>query len=310
MFFNILLSLQSGMTLATHLAYVAESPSTWPGGRRANPGSMHSLQLWMWKDFMAQVALLDEILENTRLVRPEAEAGAAGLTEVASLQARLRNLTRTLRDVLDGAPQDRSPAKRVEAGGTMSAPPPVGARASTAAPPDPAVPRWSPPPPERYEHLIGQGLLTHEQLTVAAAEASDRRIAIESVLMDKYAISEANIADTISLYYGHPFVLLDDAFVPSPELMEGLCIEELRAGAWLPIARDGDAITVLVDDPRDRAKTDAIEKAFAGSVVRLAVGIRENILISLVVGWRRLSASRRNLRRNHGVETLAEVATG
>jgi type II secretory ATPase GspE/PulE/Tfp pilus assembly ATPase PilB-like protein len=52
----------------------------------------------------------------------------------------------------------------------------------------------------------------------------------------------------------------------------------LRGGAWLPIKREGDVVTVAVDDPHDLFKIDMIEAVLRPSKVTLVVAVRERIL--------------------------------
>jgi type II secretory ATPase GspE/PulE/Tfp pilus assembly ATPase PilB-like protein len=67
----------------------------------------------------------------------------------------------------------------------------------------------------------------------------------------------------------------------APELLAGLQRSRLRAGAWLPIKRVDDVVTVAVDDPHDLLKVDAIEAVLRPCKVALVVAVRERILRAL-----------------------------
>jgi type II secretory ATPase GspE/PulE/Tfp pilus assembly ATPase PilB-like protein len=133
----------------------------------------------------------------------------------------------------------------------------------------------------KYDYLVAQRFITREQLASATAEAKDKQLSVESVLMDKAKVRKQDIATALTLYYRCPFVALDERFVLAPELLKGLNVQRLRTGGWIPIKREGDTVTVLVDDPHDLHKVDSIETMLRGHKVRFVVGIRDNILRAL-----------------------------
>jgi len=130
----------------------------------------------------------------------------------------------------------------------------------------------------KYDFLLAQHLVTHDQLEAALAEAKLRQISPELILMDRHGVKKADISTTLMLFYRHPFVALEKSFVPPTEVIAKLNLAQLRAGCWLPIRLHDNIVTVLVDDPDDLRKVDSIEGALPGYEVRLAVGIHDNIL--------------------------------
>ena len=119
------------------------------------------------------------------------------------------------------------------------------------------------------------------QLAHATTEARQRQVSVESILLERHGIREADLAAALTLYYRCPYVSLDERTVLSPELLSGLQRPRLRAGAWLPIKRVGDVVTVAVDDPHDLLKVDAIEAVLRPRKVTLVVAVRERILGAL-----------------------------
>ena len=134
---------------------------------------------------------------------------------------------------------------------------------------------------EKYDYLLAQRLVTRETIASAQAEAKIRDISTETVLMEKYKIRKADISASLTLYYRHPFVALEKNFIPPAEVLEKLSIPRLKIGCWLPIRVRDNVVTVLVDDPTDLRKADAIEATLSAYRVRFVVGIRDNILQAL-----------------------------
>jgi type II secretory ATPase GspE/PulE/Tfp pilus assembly ATPase PilB-like protein len=134
---------------------------------------------------------------------------------------------------------------------------------------------------EKYDYLLAQRLVTREIIASAQAEAKIRNISSETVLMEKYKIRKADISASLTLYYRHPFVALEKNFIPPAEVIDKLSIPRLKIGCWLPIRVRDNVVTVLVDDPTDLRKADAIEATLSAYRVRFVVGIRDNILQAL-----------------------------
>jgi type II secretory ATPase GspE/PulE/Tfp pilus assembly ATPase PilB-like protein len=133
----------------------------------------------------------------------------------------------------------------------------------------------------KFDYLIAQRHMTRGQLGEALSEARRRKVSVESVLLEHHGIREADLAAGLTLYYRCPYVALDGRPPVTPELLAGLQRTRLRAGAWLPIKRAGDVVTVAVDDPHDVLKIDAIEALLQPSKVTLVVAVRERILRAL-----------------------------
>ncbi len=150
-----------------------------------------------------------------------------------------------------------------------------------AAAPEPEEPRRSRSRNGRmakFDYLVAQRFVTREQLLEASAEARRRQISIETVLLDHHGVRESDLAAALALYYTCDYVGLDERTPLAPELLAGLHRPRLRAGAWLPIKREGDVVTVAVDDPHDLLKVDVIEAVLRPARVTLAVALRERIL--------------------------------
>ena len=172
-------------------------------------------------------------------------------------------------------------------------------------PPEPPRPSRAPSRNGRmakFDYLLAQHLVTREHLVEATAEARRRQVSIETVLLEHHGVREADLAAALTLYYKCPYVSLDERSPLASEFLTGLHRTRQRAGAWLPIKREGDVVTVAVDDPHDLLKIDMIEAVLRPSKVILAVAVRERILRVLE------SVASPDGRQESVVDILGEVA--
>jgi type II secretory ATPase GspE/PulE/Tfp pilus assembly ATPase PilB-like protein len=134
------------------------------------------------------------------------------------------------------------------------------------------------PRPLKFDYLVAQRFATRAQLQAAVAEAAERRVSVESVLMSKYRVLKSDIGISLGLFYRCPFVAFDTRIVVPPELLKNLTAQRLRAGCWIPTRRVDDTITVVMKDPHDLPEVDSIERLFLGKRVAVAVGLPDDIL--------------------------------
>jgi type II secretory ATPase GspE/PulE/Tfp pilus assembly ATPase PilB-like protein len=146
-----------------------------------------------------------------------------------------------------------------------------------------ASPPGSARPSPRLDYLRAQRWVSDRDFDTALAAARQVGEDVESVLIERFRVPKHKIGAALSHFYRCPFVEYDDRFPVDPALMKDLKPEYLRRNGWVPLHRDGDAVTVLVDDPRDLQKVDSIERALQHQKVRLALALRQDILQYLSV---------------------------
>ena len=132
--------------------------------------------------------------------------------------------------------------------------------------------------PGKFDALLEQQLLTHEDLTSAMTEARRKGCDVETVLLETYRIPKADLGHALARFYGCPFLPFDDRLIVDRTLLKDLNFEFLKANAWLPLRRDGATIEVLVDNPKDLLKTEHIQMLLRGAPLRWLVGLRKDIL--------------------------------
>jgi type II secretory ATPase GspE/PulE/Tfp pilus assembly ATPase PilB-like protein len=130
----------------------------------------------------------------------------------------------------------------------------------------------------KYDYLLTHQLITQDELTQAVADARRRQTDVETVLLEQYKVPKGEMGIALSEFYRVPFVEYDDKIIPPPDLMRDLKLEYLKKALWLPLRRGDNGLTVLVDNPQDIQKIDAINHLLPRQKITLAVGLRKDIL--------------------------------
>ena len=129
----------------------------------------------------------------------------------------------------------------------------------------------------KFDHLVAQGLLSQDEVNQAIGIARRKNIDVETVVAEQFRVPKAELGVSLSQFYRVPFVEFDDRIIPPPDLMKDLKLEFLKRNLWLPIRREDGAILVLIDNPQDLQRVDAIHQLLRGQQIKLAVGLRKDI---------------------------------
>ena len=130
----------------------------------------------------------------------------------------------------------------------------------------------------KFDYLIAQGLLSQDEVNQAIAVARQKNIDVETVVVEQFRVPKAELGASLSQFYRVPFLEFDDRIIPPPDLMKDLKLEFLKRNLWLPIRREDNAIVVLIDNPQDLQRVDAIYQLLRGQQIKLAVGLRKDII--------------------------------
>jgi type II secretory ATPase GspE/PulE/Tfp pilus assembly ATPase PilB-like protein len=130
----------------------------------------------------------------------------------------------------------------------------------------------------KFDYLIAQGLLSQDEVHQAIGVARQRNTDVETVLLEQFRVPRAELGASLSQFYRVPFVEFDSRIVPPPDLMKDLKLEFLKRNLWLPIRREDGAVVVLIDNPQDLQRVDAIHQLLRGRQIRLVVGLRKDII--------------------------------
>jgi type II secretory ATPase GspE/PulE/Tfp pilus assembly ATPase PilB-like protein len=133
----------------------------------------------------------------------------------------------------------------------------------------------------KFDYLIAQGLLSQDEVNQAIGVARQRNIDVETVLLDQFKVPKVELGASLSQFYRAPFVEFDPRIIPPPDLMKDLKLEFLKRNLWLPIRREDADVVVIIDNPQDIQRVDAIYQLLRGQQIKLAVGLRKDIAMFL-----------------------------
>ena len=127
------------------------------------------------------------------------------------------------------------------------------------------------------DFLIQRGLVNQVAMDAAVEEASSRGLDVETVLFDRYRVPKHDLGATLAEFFRCPYVPYDERAVVDPELFKNLSLDYLKANCWIPLRRQGGAVDVVANDPRNLDNGFDIRRAFPGLTIRFAVGLRCDI---------------------------------
>lgn len=140
---------------------------------------------------------------------------------------------------------------------------------------------------DAYHKLVDQGFLRKEELMTAKGEAVRRTVDLATVLMDRYRIPKPAIGAVLTEFYGCPFQPYDERIVIDRGLVKNLNVDYLRLNHWVPLARHGSVVEILIDDPHNSEKVLDVRRAFPGAVLSYRVGLPRDIERFLLMGQAR-----------------------
>jgi type II secretory ATPase GspE/PulE/Tfp pilus assembly ATPase PilB-like protein len=128
-----------------------------------------------------------------------------------------------------------------------------------------------------------RGLVSPVELDAAVEESLSREVDLEAVLIDKYRVPKPALGSALSEFYQCPYVPYDERTIIDPELLKNLSFDYLRKNSWIPLKRQGTVLDIVTNDPHDLEKGLDIRRAFPGTTIRFAVGLRRDIEQYLLV---------------------------
>jgi type II secretory ATPase GspE/PulE/Tfp pilus assembly ATPase PilB-like protein len=130
----------------------------------------------------------------------------------------------------------------------------------------------------RFDYLVNHGLLKEEELDSAWEEAREQKESVEVYLMKKYKIPKADMGTGFEEFYRCKFEQFNDKQPIPVDLLKNLKKEYLRRESWVPLEKKEGTIRVLVDDPNNILKRDAIEGLLKTKAVKYDVAFTDDII--------------------------------
>ncbi|NPB09910.1 MAG: Flp pilus assembly complex ATPase component [Thermodesulfobacteria bacterium] len=131
----------------------------------------------------------------------------------------------------------------------------------------------------RFQLLFAQGLLTEETYEEAKKMAAQQGHSVEYILTEHFGIPKEKIGESLSRYYGYPFIEFDELKVgPKPSCIEGIKEHFFRQNVCVPIGEESDGRVILaIDDPTDALRLDMIRRVLKAEQFEINIAIREDI---------------------------------
>ena len=130
----------------------------------------------------------------------------------------------------------------------------------------------------KFDFLIENHLLTHQELERGILLARQKQMPIESILMSDIRISKKDILSSLEQYYQVESVeFLPDMQIPAA-LLAGLKEPFLRNNCWVPLCEEESRPVIAIDNPQDLQKVSEIKALFPGQEIKFCVALKRDVL--------------------------------
>jgi type II secretory ATPase GspE/PulE/Tfp pilus assembly ATPase PilB-like protein len=130
----------------------------------------------------------------------------------------------------------------------------------------------------KWDYLIEAGVMQPEVLAKTLASAAASGTDPGRYLIEKVGISRADVEKAVSGFYGVPFYKFSAKQQIPEDLRQRLRVEFLRRICAVPVERRGPQLIVVIDDPHDIQRADALRSVESDREVALHVGFHDEIL--------------------------------
>lgn len=130
----------------------------------------------------------------------------------------------------------------------------------------------------KFDYLITRGLLKEEELEGAWEESREQKETMEAFLMRQYKLSKDDIGKSYEEFFRCKFEQFNDKQAIPGDLLKNLKKEYLRRELWVPLEKKDGFTRILVDDPNNILKRDAIESLLKTKAVKYDVAFPEDIV--------------------------------
>ena len=130
----------------------------------------------------------------------------------------------------------------------------------------------------KFDFLLENHLLTHQELDKGIALARQRQLPIETVLMSNIKISKKDLLTSLAKYYDTEAVeFTHDLTIPEP-LLAGLKMPFMRTNCWVPLREEETGLVIAIDNPHDQQKTGEIKSLFPTKDLKFCVALKRDII--------------------------------
>ena len=131
---------------------------------------------------------------------------------------------------------------------------------------------------DKFDYLIEHGLVTGAEMQKAWKKARDQKELIENILMRRYNVYREDIGKALAEYYHCQFITFNDRLPIPHDLLKNIKKKHLQSLLWVPLNKINGKINVIVDDPANIVKREAIEGLLKTKAIKYSVSLTEDIL--------------------------------
>ena len=132
--------------------------------------------------------------------------------------------------------------------------------------------------PTKFSYLVENSLVTDQELNSIIMESRQTGNGVISILRKQFNISKKDILDSLANFHNCPFADFDPKFYIDKRLLNGLCPEFFMKDLWCPFRINNGMIEVLIDDPQNIQKINAIRYFYHSTYIRFIGALPEDII--------------------------------
>jgi type II secretory ATPase GspE/PulE/Tfp pilus assembly ATPase PilB-like protein len=132
-------------------------------------------------------------------------------------------------------------------------------------------------PVGKWDTLVDAGIMPIETLQKSLALAEQANQDPARYLIEKVGVNRADVEKALSTYYNAPFYRFTDGQQIPEDLRARLRLDYLKKMCAAPIERRGPQLIVVIDDPTDFSRCDALRAIEADREVIFHVGFKDEI---------------------------------
>lgn len=101
----------------------------------------------------------------------------------------------------------------------------------------------------KYDGLVQDGVLTHEELQTAVQKAREESVPVEQVLMEDYSLKPAQIGPSLAKFFGVPYEPSNPDRLRVDALQGALKVDFVMEQGWIPLEEGPEGLVVMCLDP-------------------------------------------------------------
>jgi type II secretory ATPase GspE/PulE/Tfp pilus assembly ATPase PilB-like protein len=130
----------------------------------------------------------------------------------------------------------------------------------------------------KWDVLVDEGAIGHDDLAKLAEECLTQNKDLGRQLIEKQGIAREKVEKALCVFYDCEAWRWQDGVLIPEELRANLRIDYFKQNGAAPVERRGNGVVVVIDDPHDIGRTDAMRRIFSDRQVVFQVGFRDEIV--------------------------------